>query len=37
MREYNNIIVGSQDEYDALVASKESFQSSKKGELQVKE
>ena len=37
MRDYNNIIVGSQDEYNALVASKEAHQASKKGELQVKE
>jgi DNA-directed RNA polymerase subunit beta' len=36
MREYNNIIVGSQEEYDALVASKEAFHA-KKGELQEKE
>jgi DNA-directed RNA polymerase subunit beta' len=37
MREYQNIIVGSQEEYDALVASKEAFQASRKGELQEKE
>ncbi|MBX9852159.1 MAG: DNA-directed RNA polymerase subunit beta' [Cytophagaceae bacterium] len=36
MRDYNNIIVGSQEEYDALVASKEAFHA-KKGELQEKE
>ncbi|HEX8548612.1 MAG TPA: DNA-directed RNA polymerase subunit beta' [Cytophagaceae bacterium] len=35
-REYNNIIVGSKEEYDALVASKEAFTTSKKGELQEK-
>jgi DNA-directed RNA polymerase subunit beta' len=33
LREYNNIIVGSKEEYDSLVSSKESFHA-KKGELQ---
>jgi DNA-directed RNA polymerase subunit beta' len=36
MRAYNNIIVGSQEEYDTLVANKEAFHA-KKGELQEKE
>jgi DNA-directed RNA polymerase subunit beta' len=40
LREYNNIIVGSKEEYDALVASKEAFVASnskkEKGELQEK-
>jgi len=33
LREYNNLIVGSKEEYDSLVSSKESFHA-KKGELQ---
>jgi DNA-directed RNA polymerase subunit beta' len=37
MRDYSSIIVGSQEEYDALVASKEAFHTSRKGELQEKE
>ena len=40
LREYNNIIVGSKEEYDALVSSKEAFIASnskkEKGELQEK-
>jgi DNA-directed RNA polymerase subunit beta' len=36
IREYNNIIVGSKEEYDALLASKEAFHASKKEELQEK-
>ena len=34
LREYNNIIVGSKEEYDSLVSSKEAFHAPKKGELQ---
>ncbi|TAH26555.1 MAG: DNA-directed RNA polymerase subunit beta' [Cytophagales bacterium] len=33
VRQYNGMIVGSQEEYDALVSSKEAFVASKKGEL----
>jgi DNA-directed RNA polymerase subunit beta' len=36
VRDYNNIIVGSKEEYDALLASKEAFHASKKEELQEK-
>ncbi|WP_018344565.1 DNA-directed RNA polymerase subunit beta' [Cytophaga aurantiaca] len=33
-REFNDIIVGSKEEYDSLIASKEAFNAARKGELQ---
>ncbi len=36
LREYLNLIVGSKEEYEALLASKEAFTASKKEELQEK-
>lgn len=33
-RVFNDIIVGSKEEYDSLIASKEAFNATRKGELQ---
>jgi DNA-directed RNA polymerase subunit beta' len=33
-RVFNDIIVGSKEEYDSLIASKEAFNAARKGELQ---